>query len=194
MEMNSQIPSWDYNQLLKQGSFDNLLDSPGSWLFTALNLRTAADRIDWERNPIREAEPSLGLHSVYRMLIGMSIEALLKGILVAQGEQVLDNGKLSKNFATHDLTELVQRVDPSVLVFSSDESKILENLKPYIIWAGKYPIPKTANDLIAKGHSSIEIRLGRKLWDRLYEHLKNIGWVSKGSGKRLYFTAKPDRT
>lgn len=190
--MADPIPSWGYNPLLRQRSFDCAVDSPGPWLFSALNLRTAADRIDPDRNPIREDEPSLGLHWVYRMLMGMSIEALLKGILVAQGEQILHRGKLRKGFTTHDLGNLAQKVDPSALTFSSDERKILKNLEPYIVWAGKYPLPRVANDLIVQGYSSHESGLERRLSDKLYEHLKSIGWVSKGGGKRLYFnTAKP---
>jgi hypothetical protein len=192
--MADPIPSWDCNPLLRQGEFDCAVDSPGSWLFCALDLRTAADRIDWQRNPIREGERSLGLYSVYRMLMGMSMEALLKGILIAQGKQILDKGKLKNDFSTHDLSKLARSADPSALTFSLDEFKILQNLTPYIVWAGKYPMPKVANGLIVKGHSSTEMGLERKLWDRLYEHLTNIGWVSKGRGKRLYFnTSKPNQ-
>jgi len=192
--MADRIPSWDCNPLRRQGEFDCAVDSPGSWLFCALDLRTAADRIDWQRSPIRESERSLGLCSVYRMLMGMSMEALLKGILIAQGKQILDKGKLKNDFTTHDLSKLAHSADPSALTFSPDEIKILQNLTPYILWAGKYPMPRLANDLIVKGHSSPEIGLERELWDRLYEYLARVGWVSKGHGRRLYFNGQTGST
>jgi hypothetical protein len=186
--MSEPIPSWKYNPLLKQMAFDCAVDSPGSWLFSAFDLKTAADRIDWLKNPIREEEPSLSLASVYRMLMGMSIEVLLKGILVAQGEQILDDkGRIKKDFAKHDLTKLAQRIDTEAFAFSQDDLEILDNLTPYIKWAGKYPLPRVAGDLIVKGHSSGETMRESGLWERLYEHLKDIGWVTKGDGKRLYF-------
>lgn len=182
-------PPWraKLNPLLKPRIFHATVASPGSWFFSALNLKTAADRIDPMMNPIREDEPSLGLYSVYQMLLGMSIEALLKGILVAQGEQVLKNDKLKEDFTTHVLTMLAQKVDASSFVFSSDDLDILETLTPYIVWAGKYPLSKEANDMIVITFGSTERRLARDLWNRLYEHLRNIGWVSNGGGKRLYF-------
>jgi len=186
--MSDPIPSWNYNPILRQSSFDSTVDSPGSWLFSALDLKTAADRIDWRRKPVRDDEPSVGLHRVYRMLIGMSMESLLKGILVAQGEQILNaKGKLGKDFTIHDLCVLAGRVDDRSFQFSEQDLKILRNLKPFIEWAGRYPLPISASGLIVVGHSSTEVIAEAGLWDRLYKHLITIGWVSKGGGKRLYF-------
>lgn len=186
--MSDSIPSWNYNPILRQNSFDCSVDSPGSWLFSALDLKIAADRIDWRRKPVHDDEPSVGLHKVYRMLIGMSMESLLKGILVAQGTQILDaKGKLRRDFTTHDLCVLADRVDVRSFRFSEQDFKILGNLKPYIKWAGKYPLPVSTSGLIVVGHSSTEVIAEAGLWDRLYEHLRTIGWVSKGDGKRLYF-------
>jgi hypothetical protein len=64
-----------------------------AWFVTSLNLKTAADRLNWLTNPIREEEQSLGLSAVYRMLIGMATEAILKGIIVAQTGNVLDSNR-----------------------------------------------------------------------------------------------------
>jgi hypothetical protein len=168
--------------------FNATVDSPGSWIFRALDLKTAAHRIHPELNPVQEDEPSLGLIGVYWMLLGMSFEALLKGILVAHGEQVLNGGKLAKSFTTHDLKGLAQKaVDVSSLVLSPDELVLLEFVTPYVVWAGRYPLPKTADDMMGGlSFSHTQDRPLRELWDRLYEHLRSIGWVIRGGGKRLY--------
>jgi len=184
--MNAPIPSWEYNPELRQCTFDYAVDSPGSWFFCALDLKVAADRLNWQTKPIKDEESSIGLHSVYRLLIGLSFENLLKGILVAQGDQILRDGKLHRDFTCHKLSEFAGRIDPSTFTFSKDDMKILKNLEHYVIWAGKYPFPKRPSELVVKGHSSIEIATELDLWDRLCEHLKSIGWITKGNGTKLY--------
>ncbi|MCX5838801.1 MAG: hypothetical protein NTW71_09845 [Deltaproteobacteria bacterium] len=186
--MSDSVPSWNYNPLLKQDSFDYTVDSPGTWLFSALDLKVAADRINWVSKPVRDDEPSIGLFKVYRMLIGMSMESLLKGILVAQGEQILNKqGKLRKEFATHDLHALAVRINTDALQFSDHDIKILANLKPFTEWAGRYPLPISADGLIVPGHSNIEVQLELELWRKLYDQLVKIGWITKAGGRRLYF-------
>ena len=176
---------------LKQMMFDSAVSSPGAWLFSALDLKTAADRVNWLTNPIRDEEPSLGLFAIYRMLMGLSLECLLKGILVTRGERVLNNGSMAREFATHELKALAHKVDSSAFAFTANELTILANTEPYILWAGKYPFPKRPEELLAKTHSSTELSREAELWNRLYEHLKAVGWVMKG-GDRLPLTHRID--
>ncbi len=56
--MAAPIPDWRLNNPLREYLFDCTGDCPGSWLKSALDLRTAADRIDPEKKPIREDEPA----------------------------------------------------------------------------------------------------------------------------------------
>ena len=179
--MNSMDP------FLRQWMFDSAVSSPGGWIFSAIDLKTAADRLNWLSNPVRDEEPSVGLFAIYRMLMGMSLECLLKGILVAQGVQVVGKGDLTKEFATHALTALALKIDNSAFTFMAGELTTLANIEPYILWAGKYPFPKRPEELQAKTHSSTELNREAELWDRLYEHLKAVGWVMKG-GNRLPLT------
>jgi hypothetical protein len=59
---------------LKEMFFDATTESPGSWLLEAMQLKVAAERIDWLFNPVTEAEQSLSLMSIYRFLMGLSFE------------------------------------------------------------------------------------------------------------------------
>lgn len=127
------------------------------------------------------------------MLIGMSIESLLKGILVAQGVNILDrNAKLSREFTTHELSVLAGKIDATQFTFSADELRVLKETEPYIVWAGKYPFPKSPNEVMAKMHSSMDMEAESRLWDRLYEHLANVGWIMK-AGKRLDLRPKDSK-
>jgi hypothetical protein len=171
----------------RRAFFEPTANSPGAWFMTALDLRGAADRLNWLTNPVREEEESLGFSAVYRMLIGMAMEGMLKGIIVAQiGNVLTPNRSLLNSFKTHNLKKLANEItknDPS-FVFSSDEINVLDNLRPYVEWAGKYPIPTNENKYICREYSNTEIDLETRLWERLREHLKSIGWIMKG-GKRL---------
>ena len=126
------------------------------------------------------------------MLMGMAMERMLKGIIVAQlGNVLKPNRSLLDSFKTHDLKKLANEItknDPS-FVFSSEEINVLDKLRPYIEWAGKYPIPINEKEYMVKIHSNTDIDLETRLWGRLREHLKSIGWIMKGS-KRLYLSPK----
>lgn len=76
--------------------------------------------------------------SAYKMLMGMSFELLFKAHCVGAGISFA---------ATHDLLALATTANFST---SNDESEILKILSEYIIWDGKYPIPKKAQHL--EGH------------------------------------------
>ena len=65
------------------------------------------------------------------MLCGMSLELLLKAVLVAQGKSPK---------ATHDLVELCAQAG---LASTEDENDVLRLLSGSIVWEGRYPVPKT---------------------------------------------------
>lgn len=165
---------------LKEIIFDAAIESPGSWLLEAMQLKAAAERIDWLFKPVNENEQTLSLMPTYRFLIGLSFENLIKGILHAQGHKVTENGKFAKLFSKHDLVYLVKKLDPSKIYITNEENNILNELTPYVIWAGRYPLPKYQNDIIAKCHGSTEHRRELELWEKLKEHLANIAWIMKG--------------
>jgi hypothetical protein len=182
------MPTWEYSKGFQKQHFQTAADSPGGWLLGALPLKVAADRLDPVCHPVRQEEGCLTLLGVYRMLLGMSMENLLKGVLAVQGLPVLTKGRLSRGYSTHNLRNLAGKV--TGLTFSADEFQVLSTLAVYVTWAGRFPLPQAASDLIVKGHSSTEHQVELALWARLYEHLRQAAWIVKDDGRRLYFAPR----
>ncbi len=73
---------------------------------------------------------SVALPSVYRMVCGMSMELLLKTIIVARGKEPRSVHHLDELAADADVTYTPQQLD------------LLRILSAAIIWDGKYPVPR----------------------------------------------------
>lgn len=116
--------------------FDEMSVNPRYWHNKSADLFTSA-HVLWKAMDI---EPSLSVscYATYKMLMGMSFEALLKGLLI-ESQQVSIS-----DLATHDLVELAKSLGLSL---SKDENKVLTVLTDYVLWAGKYPMPKNAKQL-----------------------------------------------
>lgn len=177
-------------------SFECALDSPGSWFFSAWRLKRAAEEIDTfslsnrgfsnHQAKGRDAELQF-LTPVYRFLMGQAFENLLKGIIIAHGKPAGFNGKIDESFAKHRINNLLEKLDSSQCTLSSEERAILVELQQYVEWAGRYPIPKSADNYqIALVYSSEQHRKEIALWERLSQHLKDIGWFKKGDGVKIY--------
>ena len=69
------------------------------------------------------------------------------------------------DFATHGLRKHAARIKG--IKFTDAEMRLLAELEPYVIWAGRYPAPKDPAGLIEVGHSlqthDLEEALGNKL-------------------------------
>jgi hypothetical protein len=78
------------------------------------------------------------LIGVYWLLMGYSIENLLKGILMAKHPGYFMTDEKMKGINTHDLPSLC---DCCGIVISSAERTLLGKLQVYIVWMGKYPVP-----------------------------------------------------
>jgi len=80
----------------------------------------------------------------------------------------------------HKLSKLRNEIDVAQFKLSVDEAATLDNLTAYIEWAGRYPIPKQAEELMCRSHSSVEHAREIALWQRMFAYLKQIAWMSKG--------------
>ena len=177
---------------IKKLFFDAAVESPGGWLLMAIELKSAADRLDWVEKPITEKEVALSLIKPYRLLIALSIENLIKGILVADGLPVLVRGKFSRDLDDHDLARLASKLHCKDISVSPEELALLTDQKKYIEWAGRYPLPKSSGNYEAVSHGTREHHAELALWKKLYDHLYRVAWVMKGGpsesgGYRLYF-------
>lgn len=77
------------------------------------------------------------LSGVAYMLAGFATEVLLKAVLVRNGKGGIDaSGKFV--LRSHDLIELAQQCDLNI---SDEHSRLLERLREYVEWAGRYPAP-----------------------------------------------------
>ncbi len=138
------------------------LQRPVNWAYMASALQKAASLMDWTwKRDITDWR----YVPIYRMLMGFSLENLLKGILIAERHEVM--GKTRK--LNHGLVQYADKVKG--ITITCDEKTLLSALEPYIKWAGRYPMPKTPDDLVTLGHSKSlrdgELALGQKLYDYL---------------------------
>jgi len=133
-------PAWQHGAALHE---------PLSWFWSSEELETAAailkEKVEdyynsQSRNPIGEA-----VMGPYYLLTGFAMECLIKGIIVANGERVLKNGKIKfvdgkdgKKVSQHNLIALA---DKAGITYNSDERQILKLLTESIEWAGRYPAP-----------------------------------------------------
>ena len=87
---------------------------------------------------------------------------------------------------------LLDLVDLSSVSISDDERALLIDLEKYVIWAGRYPLPKKPDGLIAIADSWRDYKKRLALWERLYQFLKSIGWITKMDGS-IFPTDKPSK-
>lgn len=122
---------------------------PVVWLLTAEQLlRTFQMLTDQARQDLSDAyggdeSITYPISSIAMMLGGFAIENLLKGIKVSQGSQVFDDRGFF-TIKTHDILELAVQAGVEL---DTEEKALLERLEQFVIWAGRYPIPLSSEDL-----------------------------------------------
>lgn len=125
------------------GSFSDEQTISTYWWNKSEDLRNAAACV-WsviknpEKNTIGEQSFRTPSRSIYFMLCGMSLEAILKGIIIEKNQTPPK---------THDLKRLA---DLAGVSYDAHEKDLLEILSAAVIWDGRYPVP-----------------LAQDAWDRL---------------------------
>ena len=72
------------------------------------------------------------------MLMGMALEALLKGCLVAKNPSLVKSCEIDNKLKTHDLVRLFQDAG---ITLNQQERNFCTTLTDYVVWLGRYPIP-----------------------------------------------------
>ncbi len=123
-------------------SYKRILNDPDDWVHTAALLRRVAEEINTFRlssrglSNLKQNELEIvSLMQVGRFLMGLSFENLLKAIIIAHGKSPLFK---------HDINRLIEQIDSSRLNLTDEEKGILIELEEYVLWEGRYPIPKNA--------------------------------------------------
>lgn len=177
--------------LRDQNDFYHALENPAAWLAAADSLKWAADHLCWldpKYRPIDEHPLRMELTfsiPMYRLLLGLSFENILKGLLIALGVEVIEGEKLKNTFATHSIPKLLGQLPPETLSLCEDEHHILEELQRNVEWQGRYPVPKKWNDYKMPGHGSDEYCIEQTLWTKFFNKLLEVGWNLKADGSRI---------
>ena len=85
------------------------------------------------------------------LLHGMGLEALVKGIIVAQESAAIQKS----NFYTHNLNKLCDRAGISL---ERPELSVLLKLSTLVEWAGRYPISKWDSEK-GRSRADVEVRM-----------------------------------
>jgi hypothetical protein len=92
--------------------------------------------------------PPMPVAPVYLMLAGLALEALAKGVLVADGRVEIhgNGGKLEFRWGMSEhLTP--QMLTASGIALNASERATIDRLAMFVRWAGRYPAPKLAAEL-----------------------------------------------
>jgi hypothetical protein len=172
---------------LSPGNYARRGRDPYHWAVQADNLHDAAiavfkqimqDRAD------QKAE-SMWIDDVYKYLVGITLENLLKAIMIRDDKSLVSEHELHEGIRHHDMwrrqkdNKLKALKEPCNL--SQDEQDFLKIAESYVVWMGRYPIPTTEkayrNDLDAteafeKLHPNLEDF--NELFNRVYYALAQL--------------------
>lgn len=104
------------------------------WYNRARELHAAAEAL-WRAETVSR--------SVYYMLCGLALEVIMKGIIASRGEAPPTK---------HDLNVLA---DHTKVKRNKEERLLLHFLTESVLWAGRYPIPKDADDKKLEDYSAL---------------------------------------
>jgi len=138
--------------------FERAAAEPLTWRLTAESLAQAArvllPSIEEHMRATLAGEPLSGeppLTGVYMLLIGLAVENLVKGLLVARHDGPTSDGKLAKDLKSHQLLDLLKRAR---IRLDDDQSYLVQRLEAFVVWAGRYPVPGKLDDYLPRCHES----------------------------------------
>ena len=115
--------------------------------------------------------PEAGTFLTARMLSGMAIENVLKG-LILRADPTLISEKELKGINHHDLNSLLQKL-PEIQT-TIGERQVLAELYASIKWNGRFPIPRKQIDAKSPGEIKNEIEVVGQLYNRFKELLESF--------------------
>lgn len=140
---------WEFEQYLAS--------KPDVWMNQAHNLRNSVNVLcsyndEAQKQAFQEHEQNrltiFWSAGVIRMLMGFSLENLIKAILLKDPEKLKEvfgrKGRLSWGKDGHDLLKLFQEAS---LITTDADQKYLELWRLCALWAGRYPLPAHEKDL-----------------------------------------------
>ncbi len=130
----------------------------------------------WDGKPTTKLMSS---RSIF-LLMGFSIENLIKGILIFDRPELVNEGKLDNKIKSHNLKHLALNI--SDVKINTEELKFLDILSEAIPDWGRYPCPlkfqQIKNEVEYSKRMNNEFqKLRKSLRNKLIERLKK-GWIS----------------
>ena len=162
--------------------------NPNEWLEVSDELNNSIEIIQrnctswyfksdtWDGKPIKKLMSS---RSIF-LLMGFSLENLIKGILIFDNPKLVNKGKLEKDIKSHNLINLFNKIEKIKL--TDKESELLNILSEAIPDWGRYPCPLNFQDLKDEVIFTTEMKkrydnIRNTLRIELLERLEN-GWFS----------------
>jgi len=98
------------------------------------------DKYDHRYGITRDME----FQEIYYLLMGYAFENLLKGTIISMMDKIeKSKEKLPDLLNSHNLNKLCQIAN---IYLDDPEALMLEDIEKYVLWEGRYPIPKKIED------------------------------------------------
>jgi hypothetical protein len=139
--------------------FEILASNKYEWLRSARNLHTGSlilyeesakglkklnEYLEKAGSADDEWFPEAGTFLAARMLAGLSLENLVKALIVRKFPDKVSKGKFDLDH--HDTVSLIKEYLPEVNLSKEDRVLMTELVKS-VVWKGKYPTPLKANEI-----------------------------------------------
>ena len=121
------------------------LSSPSSWVEWSRRLKNVSEIVWNELSPSLTKLPkqnitiedfrAIELMPVFMMLAGLSIELIAKARCIKKGDQ--------RKLSSHRISYYIENK-----ILTEQEKDLIKRLEVFIKWAGRYPIPLKAEDLV----------------------------------------------
>jgi hypothetical protein len=146
--------------MIKGKDFYNLISRDSmSWLDNSEKLKFSSEVIYKELqsqielflldNLNYESEDKiLALWDSYYLLIGQSFENLIKALSIENNRSAKSIDEIYKKWKYNSGHEISKIAQDNISNLSEGDSKILEKLETYIIWAGRYHLPRNVDKYI----------------------------------------------
>jgi hypothetical protein len=120
-----------------------------------------------------------------QLLYAYAIENVLKGLVIANRPQLIEERELNEELKSHNLMKLSEKASFTVHI---QERPVLAALSQLSVWAGRYPVARTRREHVGTPHSDELLDYGsdhsimRGFFDRARTELENHLPKPKGSG------------
>ena len=166
--------------------FEDRGANPVFWALSSRSLKSSGDQLfeiylaalirlmDGE-----QLDESAGLGSVgpATLLYGLSLENILKAIIIKRSGSPLDRGRLNRRWR-RDSHNLVKLMDRAGIAADDQERDLAKRLSAFVEWAGRYPIPTSDRKMmieqrnVSRALPPLPLQPAEKqLLDELFEQL-----------------------